>query len=364
MNVGVLPLLVGAFTDHLHLEIRQSAIVATMEYVAPGVGALVAGWRVTRWRWQKAVLVLSVAALVLTLAAATVESLLVLLLVRALNGFALGSLYAIGVFAIGRSQQPDRFYGVFYTGQLIAYAATAYAIPFSTHRLGLLGPLLCTASWLAIPVIAFRWMPHAPLHSAGEPGGLPTAISTVPRRALISALGFLFFMLSVQAVWAFVERLGEHQGVSSETISSAIALSGLAGAAGSVAAGLIGTRIGRLIPSAVAVLNILIGYALLADSPQGTFSAGVCLYSLGWLLGTPYFMGQTAAADTTGRVTALMPIIQLGAGGLAPITAAMIAQHSGYTAVLQTAGSAALVAFLLMMSGAAWRLPRRCRAWD
>jgi MFS family permease len=84
-----------------------------MEYLGGGVGALAAGWLIHRVNWRVAISIVCIVAMLLTLLGAAAHTLLLVATLRLLNAAALGFIYAIGVFGIGRSQQPDRFFGVF-----------------------------------------------------------------------------------------------------------------------------------------------------------------------------------------------------------------------------------------------------------
>ena len=136
INLGVLPLLVGAFSDQLHLTIRETGALATMEYLGGGVGALAAGWLIHRVNWRVAISVVCIVAMLLTLLGAAVHTLLLVATLRLLNAAALGFIYAIGVFGIGRSQQPDRFFGVCRpaAGRLRGHCLCSASSPRATGR--------------------------------------------------------------------------------------------------------------------------------------------------------------------------------------------------------------------------------------
>jgi hypothetical protein len=352
INLGVLPLLVGAFSDQLHLTIRETGALATMEYLGGGVGALAAGWLIHRINWRVAISIVCIVAMLLTLLGAAVHTLLLVATLRLLNAAALGFIYAIGVFGIGRSQQPDRFFGVFFALQLIAYAVTAYAAPTALGLLGVAGLLACTAAWLVIPLILIRAVPSSAAR-ADTPSSFARTDGAISTGAVVSAFGLLLFMLSVHGIWALVERLGVAEQIPTAAIDAAITSSSLTGAAGSILATLSGVRFGRLLPAGLAVISVAIGFGFLVTNSPASYIFGVNLYSAGWLLGMSYFMGQTATMDSSDRVTRLMPLIQLGAGSIAPNIAAWLATWFSFRTLALAAAGAAIAGYILLAAAVA-----------
>jgi MFS family permease len=348
INIGILPLLVGGFADALHLTAQQTGYLATSEYLGSGLGAALAPFWVARGHWRARVVILSIVALGLTLVSSITPRLPLLLAVRLGNGAALGSLYAWGVYCIGRSQEPDRFFGVFYTAQLLAYAITAYAVPPALGALGLWGLVGSTAAWLFGP-LAFVWLIPIGFPRSRIAPAVTIAPVAASYRGIFAVAALSLLALSVNGVWAFVERLGSHEGIPQKMIALAVAESGLSGAAGGIAAAMLGIKLGRLAPSLMAVAAVIVGCALLSLAASGPeYALGLNLYSFGWLLAVPYFMGTVTAFDQSSRLTQLLPIVQLAAGVAAPTTAGWLAHRHGFEAVPRAAMVAVTLAAVIL----------------
>lgn len=349
INIGVLPMLVGAFADTLHLTAREGGYLATSEYLGGGIGAALAPVWLRRGTWRKSVVIFSVAGMCLTLLSAAAVNLPWLLILRVCNGAALSSLYALGVYCIGRSHQPDRFYGIFFTAQLIAYSATAFAMPACIRVLGLFGVAAALGCWSAATLLVARLMPIR-VSNTSEPTPADRRAKRINSTGLIAIAALLAFMLSVHGVWAFVERIGSHAGISYGQVAATIGQSGASGALGSVAAALLGTRLGRFLPSLVATSAVVGGFAFLIAASDGylQFAIGVNLYSFGWLLAIPYFMGAVTTQDQSSTLTQLLPFAQLAAGAAAPTMAGWLADRHGFASVPGASMAVAITAGILL----------------
>ena len=119
-------------------------------------------------------------------------------------------------------------------------------------------------------------------------------------------IALALFEVGIFAVWAYTDRIGTLSRISPVGIGTAIAIGGLFGVAGAGTAAAIGMRLGRLTPAILATAAILAGNLFFwSPSSLALFTAGSCLFNLGWMLGIPYYMGAVVAVGPDGHADKL-----------------------------------------------------------
>jgi hypothetical protein len=171
-------------------------------------------------------------------------------------------------------------------------------------------------------------------------------------------LALTIFQLGIIAVWAYTERIGTLAGISPQDIGNAIAIAGVAGIAGAGTAAVIDMRAGHLLPALIATVAVLAGNALLwSPRSYASFLTGACLFSYGWLLAIPYYMGAVVASDATGSLTSLLVPAQTVGSVAGPFIAALVVGEASANPVIVLASLACLAA-IVPLAIVVHRLPR------
>lgn len=348
MLVGILPLGTGMFADRFSLSLEQTGLLASVVQVGMGIGglAILKLRSDSHWRsWAFACATLAALLNALTVLAHSALSLMALQLAASLAG---GCVYGLAIYITGRVPRPDRAFGLMYAVGLAAYSVFAVSFPplvrSGGFTLGLnsFGACLFAAGLLA-------WFLPGRDRDDREPQERPREGQTRSAFAPgVAIVGLILFELGVFAVWAYTERIGKVAGFSAEAIGAAVALGGLAGVAGALTAAALDVRVGRLQCAIVAVATVLAGDFLLWN-PSGfpAFAVGCCLFSYGWLLGLPYFMGTLVALDRSGALTSLILPAQTAGAVLGPAVAALAVRQSAST---QGAVTVSAIACLLALA--------------
>src|SRR3546814_2661127 len=114
----------------------------------------------------------------------------------------------------------------------------------------------------------------------------------------------------------FMGALGSARGISSEAISTDLAMATFGGIAAGFSAALLGLRCGRRLPLIIGTLALVLSsIGLVSDTANYSLCAILFLFS--WVFVTSYFMGTVAAVEDGGRAAVFIPAAQLG--GLAQI---------------------------------------------
>jgi len=266
-----------------------------------------------------------------------------LVLLRFLTGF-LGSgvLYSLTLGLIGQVNHPERVIAIAIVLQVTSLAVGIPAVPLLMEKWGLPGvtvglALVFLTGLLLVGKIPKRLQDRKGLEaSAGGINYLPVAF-----------LGSLIiFCVGLGSVWAFLERIGSAAGFESTNIGLALGVSGLIGGLGALVAAIIGTRFGRLLPTATALGLAIFACVMLATRTEWySYVGAAALFNFAWNLATPYLMGAIAATDHSGRFMVLIPAAQAGGYAIGPALTGIIIVGGSYA----SAGWVSTVFFALCL---------------
>ena len=337
----VLPLVVGAAADYLHLGASDLGLLASSDLVGITIASVVGPWWVRRVDWRIAAWVALGLVAIGNAASALPLPLGALLAVRLVTGLGEGMASGLALVILSDTRHPDRSFALAVAAPILVGLGAFQLIPPLAQRFGYGGLVMALAALavlfaMLVPLLPARGRPQA--LAGGNPGG---------QRALVmAALGAAFvYHVGLGAIWAFIERVGRGAGLSAELVGRTLGVAVMFGLAGSLLATLIGVRFGRLWPIAAAVTGQCVALTLLAE-PIGAarFALAACAFQFLWLLSVPYQLGIIAAADQGGRIFVLALAFQAGGVAVGPVVAGfLLGGPGGFTPVrIFTACSLAL----------------------
>ena len=255
LNYPLMPMVVGAITDHLPISASQAGFVATADMLGMFLASALALSWVRRFNWRQAALWLSLMLVAAHVLSGFCSTLPLLLLARMLAGFCGGSMMALGNTALGDSRTPERNTALFNIVQQGTCAVAFLLMPLAITGYGAPGAFFFLAA-LVLPGMLFgQWLPRM----GRWPRPTTDQATDAPSRAIVLIIGatlpvFLFF-LGFGASWTYIERVGVGAGLSHDMVSKSLSISVLAGMGGSAAAFLLGTRLGRVVPLFVTAIS-------------------------------------------------------------------------------------------------------------
>jgi hypothetical protein len=319
---GLLPLLLSALAEEHRLSASGIGIAAMIEALSTGLVAGLAAI-VLKPRRLRGIAVAAVILLALLDLATVRTSGGSVFLVRALAGVPEGLMLWIAIGLISRTQTPERWAAVLFTGMGLTQVAAATGLSaYILPRFGANGAYLAlaAASLLGLPLAALlpRALGVVP-GSEGSAGGSP------PLRGWIALGATLAFAAALAAVSVYVLPLARQAGLSvavgRTAVSTALGCQIAGGALATVLAGRV-RYIAIFWIVTTALLAIWIVYAL--HAPAALFVAMTGVSGLCTGLAGPFLVPMTVEADPTRRAAMQSGAVQLLAGALGPLLAAMV----------------------------------------
>lgn len=315
--VNIMPALVSGLIDGLGFTQRQAGFVGSANVYGAAFGALAIVPFVPRIDWRRASWQLLLALIALDALSLAVQAPWALTGLRALHGFAGGMLVGVAYSVFARTGAPDRTFGMLLLVQfglgglgvmmlprLVPHFGTGVLfvalMAFSAVALAML-PFLSDYPRVAAPSPAPTLTPNSAAHTSGSAG-----THTLQGRFVLALLALFLFQAANMALFAYIIELGESAGLSSEFVSTTVGASTWIGTLGCLLVIAIGTKFGRTLPLAIALVITLIGIWCLHHADRlALFFLVNAITGITWSLVMPYLLGLAAAFDRTGRSAAL-----------------------------------------------------------
>jgi predicted MFS family arabinose efflux permease len=323
--MGVQPILVGLYSDHLHLSLSQNGWVLAAEQFGGAAGALLGYWVSTRFRWSHVIVGACILAAAVNVATAYATGFGDLMAARFISGLTSTVAYTVAIYFLGHSAKPDRVFGLLMVLQTAFFSVDAMVLPVIDAHFGYVITIGSSTVWFAAALLAALWLPPGP----GGPDAPPAAhIGNPAARPIVGAaalLGAFLLQLSIFAVWGFLERIGRADGLSEEQIGLGIGIGVLGGIPGGLLPALIGDRFGRISMITISAAMLVASYiAFATDLHLAGYVLWITILNVGWVLGLTYYMGLTVMHDPDGRLTRLIPFSQILSAGVGPACSALV----------------------------------------
>lgn len=336
------PILLGGLNEAGLLTSAQIGRAGMVE----GMGMLLGSFLATLLLPPRALRTFSVIALFLMFVAnvfSTMSTGNVILILRAVNGFASGIILWVLVGMLTRATEGARLFAIYVTAQAILATALSWGLSlFVLPTFGIAG-----GYWLIASLSLILVLPAA-LLIPGNFAPLASGRIMVPTLAGLAGLfAILCFLAGILALWVYFVPLAAELGHDSKTagmiVSGAIAVQILGGLCAIWVAGRwSGTRItiASGIGAALAI-TILIFWG----SHFAMLVLAMCLISFFWMFAPPSHLPFLLRLDPGGQSAAFISVAQLGGLSIGPLIAS-VAVASG------NVSGAAWAALSLLFGGA------------
>ena len=344
---GLLGLLLSTLADEHRLAASGIGMAAMLEALSTGLVTGLAGAVLKPRRLRLVAAVASVALVAVNLATVRTSGGGVLA-IRALAGLPEGVLLWIAIGFIARTQTPERWAAVLFTGMGItqlgaATLLTAYILP----RFGANGGYVMLAVAAALCLSLAPFIPRALGDLPGTDAG---GSGAPPPKGWIALFATLCYAAPIAAVAVYVVPLAHQAGLSTGAGRTAISV-GLACQilGGALATGMAG-RVRYITVFWFCGAALLATWATYATSaPAALFVAMSGLGGICGGLGGPFLVPMTIEVDPTRRTAMQSGAVQLLAGAFGPFLAALVVGEREAHGVLVMAASLLIVGVAVMV---------------
>lgn len=345
--IYLIPLLLGAMVSDRGFGEEGAGFIASVELAGYALSTFASALILDRVRWRPIVLGAVCVMIAANLGTTLVHGRELFTLVRFASGLGAGVLAAIANISVGQTDNPDRNYGLLLAASLLFGSMGLWGLPPLLSRFGLNG-----AYWLLGILAVLAGVTSRALEYRAAPRETGAAIGGSMRWLLVGGVltGILLFWTEQNAVYAYMERIGNRAGLSAEFIGFGLGAANLTGFAGAALVALMGSRAGRVIPIAGSTLIQLACLATLGSRLGAVnYLLSITLIALAWNIANPFQLGILSSVDRNGKALALAATVT-GAGLAAgPAAAAVMIRVAGYEGILWLAGVLAVVSLILVL---------------
>jgi hypothetical protein len=329
--LGVIPVLLGALVDEHRLTDPDIGLVAMAEVMTMGVATALTGILLKPQRLKLIGVVVALALAAVDYATAGASGLGVFAM-RGVAGALEGVLLWITVAMIARTATPERWAGVFFTGQtftqlLLAIGLAVWIMPHWGAAGGFVAIAVCAVAGAPAALIGPSRL--ADLNPGEAIAGPP------PLRGWIALAGTLIYVAGGGAVAVYLEPLALQAGLDAGVARTALWVSLAAQVAGSAAATAMAGRIRWFTVFLIATAAYLAVWWLFGlRIPAWLFITANAAGGLFGLFLSPFLVPMTIEADPSRRAAVQSGAAQLIGGALGPLLASRLVSDRDVHGVL------------------------------
>ncbi len=335
----VAPALAAAYIVHYRFQINQPNYVIAAEMAGMGLASFPALWWIGRLNWSRLARIMLIGIALGNAASMFAATPLSLGAARFLTGLAQGTVSVICMSSIRVLPNPNRNFGLWLFGQLLVGGLALASLP---TLLTLGGPAAFFAALAALALILI-WPSGALLPGAQAPGsaaapsGQERAISWI---GLSGLAAILCFYLAFSSVWPLTGQIAHALGFASARTNYALSFAPIGGMLGAAFAAAIGSRFGSVLPLATGMGMLAIAAWQIGANPGFTsYACAAIALMFAWTFVVPYLLGNIAAIDRGGQLTAAVNAI-IGAGlATGPVLSGFLLAHGASYAVAAGVGA-------------------------
>ena len=349
---NIFPVLVGSAADSRQLSSQEVGLIGTAYFLGYTLASVASMFWVTRINWRvQSIITVAIAISGLAYAAAT-QSYASLLGGFFVTGCGCGAIFALTLYIVGCSRDPDRIFGF---KIFVEIAIPAFMVWILTSHVidtwGLNGALVSIMVLFAVLAVGTIALPGntAPYTTGATDSSAETSTGPVSL-VWLSLVGLLVWMCGTTGTWVFLERMGNDRGFATDEIGLVLTVALLVSALGALSAGFVGDRLGRKLPLMTASFIALAALGLLwmGNGFLG-YALALSLFSFGWVAAYPYVLGIVASADFKGNLVVLASAALSAGGAIGPGIAGVIKSGESYQPVLVFGGVSMLAGLLIFL---------------
>ncbi len=361
LTLGALPVFIARISEQFALDSQQTGFLASADLGGCALGCVIALSIIKKHKWRSILIFAIIITLLGNFFSILSSNYIQILCSRSLAGIGNGFIVSLVFSALSASANPDRNFGLYTFGQLIAQSIT---LPLFSYLVEINGinsifiALIAASTALLFVIHIFpkdrNGLASTALIEPTTPSNTTVSIfNKFPRQAILSLAGLAIYFLGFSALWAFFDPIGQHLNLSDSRISGALGIASLIGILGPILVVIAQPIFQRnLLLTAGILLHISSIAILLLGNGYSAFLIGtsVFIFSLNFVF--PLQMGQLATFDEDGSIAVSSLIIQLACLAIGPIAGGMLFTYTNQTTLLISVMLCFFTTIILFLWGA------------
>jgi predicted MFS family arabinose efflux permease len=334
LEFSIMPIFLGGMATHLLFNEQQIGFIGSSYLAGFTLTSFSAVFWSRRVSWRGGVLLAALVPGASYLTAMVAREYFWILLLTFVVGCSRGVFYAISVCALSDRQEAERSFALGTVASMMLAGFGMLVLPYimeSAQIYGLFVPLIVVS---ILGTLVVGWLPVGGKREAETAQGADSG-----KRSLVflGLGGLLIFWIGMCGIWAFLERIGNASGLSSQAIGTVLAVSYGAVILVAFLAAWLGDRLGRAAPIFIGVMAMLVGIVSMDRTLTfTTYMVASLLFQCGWIFSYPYMMAVISRSDKSGRFVPLIAAAQgLGAAVGAGLGGSLLTTAEGYSALYQ-----------------------------
>jgi len=354
-SLNVIPLIVSAVSQDMGLTDQQSGFVAAAEMAGVAIASLLAPLWIGKFN-RRVIAAIAVSIMIIgNLITLQIDSISAYLPLRILTSLGNGTIFTVVMALIADTNNPHKGFGFLNAAQS-AWAVTGFAV--LPALIGNYGSAIIFSVLIVVAIIGLaltRILPSTGLPR--EVGPSNAGGSLLP--AILALLALCLFNANIGSVWSFMVPLGGTAELSVQQVGGFVAIATICSIAGSLIAGAIARKIKAQYAFLTTLVCQLIALFVLYGDFSGTlFGVMAALYAAFWGFTLTFMFGLVAQKDSTGRMTVLMPAVQMAGFAGGPFIAALFLTGAGFQPVIMVGGITLVLGILsALVSGGMGQKP-------
>lgn len=346
---SVLPVVVGAFINHLNLTMQQAGYIAAADIGGLFLGNVLSIWLIRNLGARQIAIPAVGLLFVGNVVSASVQDFQSLMLCRTLTEIGAGVMMGQAMTFLSRTSNADRYFGMSVSMQIFITIILLMIVPRVLEMVGLSGFFIFLAFLCLLS--ASSWFFPLEIHSKNLTQSVIFPLQDNDKKALRGVFVIMIYWIGIGAFWSYAEILGTSKGLNGKTVANVLAMSQIVGFIGAMTTSWASTRWGRLLPVMIASL-VQLGCILFIWHCSGVWAYGVLVgvYSFTWNVILIYQLGNVAEYDEKGVFTPLSLAAQAIGVTIGPALVAFVIQDGQLSPVYWITGVTLMISALLFLN--------------
>ena len=348
------PIWAGMFIEVYGFSNEQTGLLLSADMTTNTIASMSARYWIHRCYWRKVFPFAVALTFFPNLLCAAAEGFWTFLSLRYLAGLGAGAMVAFMYATVSASENPDREFACAMSLQVVTGALCLHGSSYLWAAWGAGSVFVLCGMVTLLPLLCLRALPAGnPL--SNSPGSIARTPEKTARAILPGLVGVAVFFASMNAVWSFMERIGNAEGFAADFIAFALTISLFFSFAGALLPAWIAGRARRITLISTGYAILFIAIFLLGRPPAALiYLAALCLYNFFYSFVIPFQSGWVASLDQTGRTTVLLPVFQGIGLASGPALAGFVIVGDRYDSAVHLSIALLVVSLLLFTLMHSW----------